>query len=615
MILIALVALALIGGAGYFGFRSTQPSTVPTPSAPQTIPVTRGDVRQTVSAPGQLVTIRQADLALDTGGRLAEVAVRPGDRVRKGDVLARLLDDADVQVQVTQAEINLRLAELKLIELTGEADSAALASAEAQVTQAEINLRLAELKLVELTQEADPASLASAQASLASAQADLTNLLAPPTDQEVLAAQANLESAKENLAKVQAGTTTAQLAAAEATLKAAEDSYQRVIARPDPEDVQEAKLRLDQARNSLWSAQVQRDSIKGNPMSTGAARDSAEANVANAEVSVQLAELAYEQAQEPATAAEIEKAAAEVELARDDLERLRESPTASELASAQAQVAQAQAQLDALLADPDAQAVAAAEAKVAQAQAQLDALLAGASPEDRETAQLNVEQARSNLTQAQAQLDALLAGASPEDLETAQLNVEQARSNLTQAQAQLEDTVLTAPFDGVVLEVNAALGGRIAAGATLITLMGPTAVEAKVTVIEEDLPLIEVGQPVELFVDALPDASLHGHVARIIPQSVAGDSPRYPVYISLDDELPAALAPGMTVDASIITAERQDVLTLPRALVRARSDGTAQVKVWVAGRVEERTVRVGLRGDLRVEILEGLREGEQVVGK
>lgn len=133
--------------------------------------------------------------------------------------------------------------------------------------------------------------------------------------------------------------------------------------------------------------------------------------------------------------------------------------------------------------------------------------------------------------------------------------------------------------------------------------------------IEEDLPLIEAGQPVELFVDALPDASLRGHVARIIPQSAPGDSPRYPVYISLDDELPAVLAPGMTADASIVTAERQDVLTLPRALVRARSDGTAQVKVWVAGHIEERTVRVGLRGDLRVEILEGLREGEQVVGE
>jgi hypothetical protein len=54
---------------------------------------------------------------------------------------------------------------------------------------------------------------------------------------------------------------------------------------------------------------------------------------------------------------------------------------------------------------------------------------------------------------------------------------------------------------------------------------------------------------------------------------------------------------------------------LPRALVRARSDGTAQVKVWVGGQTESRTVSVGLRGDVYVGILEGLRLGDEVVGE
>jgi multidrug efflux pump subunit AcrA (membrane-fusion protein) len=73
--------------------------------------------------------------------------------------------------------------------------------------------------------------------------------------------------------------------------------------------------------------------------------------------------------------------------------------------------------------------------------------------------------------------------------------------------------------------------------------------------------------------------------------------------------------PGMTVDASIIVAQRTGVLQLPRALVRAGADGTAQVDVWADARVEKRTVQIGLRGDVYVEILAGLREGEQVVGQ
>jgi HlyD family secretion protein len=71
----------------------------------------------------------------------------------------------------------------------------------------------------------------------------------------------------------------------------------------------------------------------------------------------------------------------------------------------------------------------------------------------------------------------------------------------------------------------------------------------------------------------------------------------------------------MTVDASIVIAKQSNVLRLPRALVRARSDGTAQVRVWVGDHTEDRTVKVGLRGDQYVEIVDGLSEGEQVVSR
>jgi len=54
-------------------------------------------------------------------------------------------------------------------------------------------------------------------------------------------------------------------------------------------------------------------------------------------------------------------------------------------------------------------------------------------------------------------------------------------------------------------------------------------------------------------------------------------------------------------------------LILPRTLVRIRSDGTARVDVWNGVEIENRTIRVGLRGDLYVEVLEGLSEGDEAV--
>lgn len=60
---------------------------------------------------------------------------------------------------------------------------------------------------------------------------------------------------------------------------------------------------------------------------------------------------------------------------------------------------------------------------------------------------------------------------------------------------------------------------------------------------------------------------------------------------------------------------RPDVLRLPRALLRPGADGTAAVEVWANGQRVERSVSVGLRGDVYTEIVEGLQEGEAVVGE
>jgi RND family efflux transporter MFP subunit len=185
---------------------------------------------------------------------------------------------------------------------------------------------------------------------------------------------------------------------------------------------------------------------------------------------------------------------------------------------------------------------------------------------------------------------------------------------LEQAQSDLAGATLTAPFDGVVLEVGAQPGESVAAGAGLAVLADPAAVEVEISIIEEDLPLVQPGQEAELFFDAQPDAAVPGRVARIVPQRLPGDRPLYPVYITADD-LPEDLLAGMTVDASIVVASRSDVLRLPRTLVRARTDGTATIPVWTGGEIEERLVQTGLRGDVYIEILDGLHEGEQVVAQ
>jgi HlyD family secretion protein len=188
------------------------------------------------------------------------------------------------------------------------------------------------------------------------------------------------------------------------------------------------------------------------------------------------------------------------------------------------------------------------------------------------------------------------------------------KSAVFDAMQKLAAATLTTPFDGVVLAVHVKPGEGITPGQPILHLADPDAVEVVATVIEEDLPLVQVGQQVDLYFDAVPEASVRGRVARIVPQRTSDERPLYPIYIAMDEQ-PNGLLPGMTADGAIVVDERQDVLQLPRSMLPTRTDGTTEVEIWRDGRAEKRTIRVGLRGDVYAEIVDGLEEGDLVVGQ
>ena len=86
----------------------------------------------------------------------------------------------------------------------------------------------------------------------------------------------------------------------------------------------------------------------------------------------------------------------------------------------------------------------------------------------------------------------------------------------------------------------------------------------------------------------------------------------YNVFVTFNQP-PPGLLPGMTADADIIVEDRTDVLTLPRRSIRAKANATIPLPVFQAGETITRNVKIGLVGDLNVEILSGLQEGDRVV--
>ena len=333
-------------------------------------------------------------------------------------------------------------------------------------------------------------------------------------------------------------------------------------------------------------------------------------------------------------------AQANLQAAQAALEALLTGPNANKLVIAQTALKQtelllqeAQQAYDAVAwasdvgASPQARGLQAATLKHQEALATYQLASQGASRAEISQAQALVQQAVADVNSAE--VAEILAAENINILQAKRLQAQHVLNDLElgldpalfkaieQAEQDLAESKLIAPFDGVILAVNAKVGESIPAGQALMLIANPQAVEVWTSVIEEDLPLIQIGQPVEIYFDAEPEDIIMGQVARIVPQRIVDkDRPLYPVYVRLaPQDKPEQVLSGMTADTAIIVAQKQDVLRLPRSVVRGGSSGKAKLKIWANNQIQEREVQVGLQGDVYVEIVAGLEQGDQVVGE
>jgi len=254
-----LAVVALLAAAGGWYYYSTQYLPAQMANGEETIQtatVRRGNLVVVAGGSGTLVPNAEVDLSFSSGGRLEEMFVEVGDQVQAGEVLVRL-EASDAQSQVAQAEINVRLAELQLSELTGTPDAA---------------------------------DLAAAQYQLASMQEGLEDLLNGPSAQELIIAQADL-------------------ATAEKQLQQAQSAYDRVSWRPDAASSSQAM--------DLWSATAAYDKAKANY--DMAVADASEEQIAAAQASVAQAQSNLNSLLDGATAEDLEAAQLNVEQARANL--------------------------------------------------------------------------------------------------------------------------------------------------------------------------------------------------------------------------------------------------------------------------------------------------------
>jgi len=178
------------------------------------------------------------------------------------------------------------------------------------------------------------------------------------------------------------------------------------------------------------------------------------------------------------------------------------------------------------------------------------------------------------------------------------------------ARVQLEKAHIVAPFSGIVGLRHVSAGEYITAGQGLVNLESVDPMKADFRVPEKFLPAIRVGQTIRIRVDAFPDDSFEGKVYAIDPRlDVGGRSLLVRAMVPNGDQ---RLRPGLFARVTVLLQLKEDALSVPEQAIVPQGDSQFVFKI-VDGKVKMTKVVTGTRREGRVEIVEGLSAGDQVV--
>ena len=216
--------------------------------------------------------------------------------------------------------------------------------------------------------------------------------------------------------------------------------------------------------------------------------------------------------------------------------------------------------------------------------------------------------------QAQRELERVQAGPTQLELDTFAIRIEQAQQQVERARIAFERGAVYAPFSGVVSALNVEVGALVAQGLPLLELTDVSELGLNVQVDEIDIGLIEVGMPVRVELDALPDTLLPATLARIATVGTnVGGIVNYDVEVTLDGIDPRVLV-GMTAEATIVIDERADTLEVPNLYIRLdrRTDQAFVNVLQPDNTLVEVEVELGLRGQDSSEVISGLAVGDLI---
>jgi len=220
---------------------------------------------------------------------------------------------------------------------------------------------------------------------------------------------------------------------------------------------------------------------------------------------------------------------------------------------------------------------------------------------------------------------------SGKEYEIAKNAIIEARLNIRLTEEELEKTNIRAPFAGLIAfldatpgeippyvspEVATFTGTAIPTSGTkpFIEIIDDSVLKIKVPFDEVDATRIRSGQPVRIMSDTVPDRVFYGKVTYVSPvvSKTQEQNRTVDVEIDINRNAKERLTVGASADAEIILEVKKDVLTVPTNTVIER-EGKRFVYTVEGGRIKKKIVETGISNWVSTEIIDGLKEGDQVI--
>ncbi len=573
-----------------------------------TAEVVRGEILQTVSATGTVEAETKLDLHFMNSERIREINVKVGDSVKKDEVLAKL-DTAQLISQLNKAKAGFNAARANLSKLLEGATVEDIRVSETAVFNAQVSLDNAKQNLAD-TNESVIKDIASAEASVNSAQTSLNS-----ADQSLVNTQITNENNLDQDYDVAWNTINSSLLTASNSL----DTNQTTLDNDDAQDTLSV-LNIQYMNNSSQSEAIANSSYNNakdyiNSINSDLSDENIDEAMAQLKSALENVRATLSDTSDVlgATITSSKLSQAELDALKSSISIVRTNTNTaiSNLTTAKQNISTQKVTNQTSL-DSAQAAVNSAESALNLSQQSLGAIKA-LSDTKINSSENAVRSAEGALKQAQDQLALKTAKPSYSNISLYNAQVQEAQASVNLIESQISDSILVAPQNGIVTEINGEVGESITSAVNFISIIASENFEIKTNISEVDITKVKIDDKVEITFDALgPDKKFAGSIIEIDPAQTEISGVIYYKTTTIFTGNSEIIKPGMTANLDIITAKKDNVVMIPFQALKEKNK-QKYVQVSEDEILRDVFVEVGLRGDVNIEILNGLKGGEKVV--